>query len=94
MTSTNAIEKALQQKIAEEIRSEVKAFVSNIEQKFRKPYNNCSFYDISKTNSDERSFYIQFHELETLLCRMLHSGHEDAMLKKKSQELLNKLELI
>tara|TARA_S200002703_G_scaffold2558_1_gene3982 strand:+ start:579 stop:863 length:285 start_codon:yes stop_codon:yes gene_type:complete len=94
MTSTNAIEKALQQKIAEEIRSEVKAFVSNIEQKFRKPYNNCSFYDISKTNSDDRAFYIQFHEMENLLCRMLHSGHADAMLRKKSQELLNKLELI
>ena len=94
MTSTNAIEKALQQKIAEEIRSEVKAFVNTIEQKFRTPYNNCSFYDISRTQNDQRSFSIQFHELETLLCRMLHSGHEDAMLKKKSQELLNKLELI
>ena len=94
MTSTNAIEKALQQKIAEEIRTEVKAFVSNIEQKFRTPYNNCSFYNISKPNNDDRSFNIQFHEIETLLCRMLHSAHEDAMLKKKSQELLNKLELI
>ena len=94
MTSTNAIEKALQQKIAEEIKSEVKAFVNTIEQKFRKPYNDCSFYDISRTNSDNRSFHIQFHEMETLLCRMLHSGHENAMLKKKSQELLNKLELI
>ena len=94
MTSTNAIEKALQQKIAEEIRSEVKAFVNTIEQKFRTPYNNCSFYDISRTNSDNRSFHIQFHEMELLLCRMLHSGHEDAMLKKKSKELLNKLELI
>ena len=94
MTSTNAIEKALQQKIAEEIRSEVKAFVNTIEQKFRTPYNNCSFYDISRTNSDNRSFHIQFHEMELLLCRMLHSGHENAMLKKKSQELLNKLELI
>lgn len=94
MNSTNAIEKALQQKIAEEIRTEVKAFVSNIEQKFRTPYNNSSFYDISRTSSDARSFAIQWHEMETLLCRMLHSGHEDAMLKKKSQELLNKLELI
>jgi len=94
MTSTNAIEKALQQKIAEEIRTEVKAFVSNIEQKFRTPYNNCSFYNISNPSNDDRSFNIQFHEIETLLCRMLHSGHEDAMLKKKSQELLNKLELI
>ena len=94
MTSTNAIEKALQQKIAEEIKSEVKAFVNTIEQKFRKPYNDCSFYDISRTNSDNRSFHIQFHEMELLLCRMLHSGHENAMLKKKSQELLNKLELI
>ena len=94
MNSTNAIEKALQQKIAEEIRTEVKAFVSNIEQKFRTPYNNNSFYDISRTGSDARSFAIQWHEMETLLCRMLHSGHEDAMLKKKSQELLNKLELI
>ena len=94
MTSTNAIEKALQQKIAEEIRTEVKAFVSNIEQKFRTPYNNCSFYNISKPNNDDRSFNIQFHEIETLLCRLLHLGHEDAMLRKKSQELLNRLELI
>ena len=94
MTSTNSIEKALQQKIAEEIKAEVKVFVNNIQQKFRTPYNDCSFYDISRTNSDNRSFHIQFHEMETLLCRMLHSGHENAMLKKKSQELLNKLELI
>ena len=94
MTSTNAIEKALQLKIAEEIRTEVKAFVNTIEQKFRTPYNDCSFYDIARTHSDDRNFSIQFHQLEDLLCRMLHSGHEDAMLKKKSQELLNKLELI
>ena len=94
MNSTNAIEKALQKKIAEEIRTEVKVFVNNIQQKFRKPYNDCSFYDISRTQSDDRAFSIQFYELETLLCRMLHSGHEDAMLKKKSQELLNKLELL
>jgi hypothetical protein len=94
MTSTNAIEKAIQKKIAEEIRAEVKVFVNNIQQKFRTPYNDCSFYDISRSNSDQRSFAIQFHEMETLLCRMLHSGHENAMLKKKSQELLNKLELI
>ena len=94
MTSTNAIEKALQKKIAEEIRSEVKVFVNTIQQKFRIPYNDCSFYDISRSNSDQRSFAIQFHEMETLLCRMLHSGHEDAMLKKKSQQLLDKLELL
>ena len=94
MNSTNAIEKALQQKIAEEIRTEVKVFVNTIQEKFRTRYNECSFYDISKTNNDDRSFSIQSHEIETLLCRMLHSGHEDAMLKKKSQELLNKLELI
>ena len=94
MTSTNAIEKALQKKIAEEIRTEVKVFINNIQQKFRRPYNNCSFYNISRTQSDARAFSIQFHELETLLCRMLHSAHEDAMLKKKSQELLNKLELL
>ena len=93
MKDTNAIEKALQQKIAEEIRTEVKAFVNNVEQKFRKPYNDCSFYDISKTYSNV-DFSIQFHELENLLCRMLHSGHEDAMLKKKSQQLLDKLEII
>jgi hypothetical protein len=94
MNSTNAIEKALQKKIAEEIRAEVKVFINNIQQKFRTPYNDCSFYDISRTHEDARAFSIQFHEMETLLCRMLHSGHEDAMLKKKSQELLNKLELI
>ena len=94
MTSTNAIEKALQKKIEEEIRSEVKVFVNNIQQKFRTPYNDCSFYNITRTNSDERAFHIQFHEMENLLCRMLHSGHEDAMLKKKSQQLLDKLEII
>ena len=94
MNSTNAIEKALQKKIAEEIRAEVKVFVKTIQEKFRTPYNECSFYDISKTHNDDRAFHIQSWEIETLLCRMLHSGHEDAMLKKKSQELLNKLELI
>ena len=94
MKDTNAIEKALQLKIAEEIRTEVKVFVKTIQEKFRTRYNECSFYNISKTNNDDRSFSIQSHEIETLLCRMLHSGHEDAMLKKKSQELLNKLELI
>ena len=94
MNSTNAIEKALQQKIAEEIRTEVKAFVNNVQQKFRTPYNDCSFYDISRSHHDAKAFSIQYHELETLLCRMLHSGHENAMLKKKSQELLNKLELL
>jgi len=54
------------------------------------------FYDFKKDNSsDAREFMVQgTHGVTEVLHRMLLDNHGSAMLKYKSKELLNKLELI
>ena len=54
------------------------------------------FYYITESNaSDARSFMVDgTHKVANVLQRMILEYHGDAMLSKKSQELINKLDLI
>ena len=95
MKDTNAIEQALKKKIELEIKEVVAEIVTTIDQKFRRKYNAVSFYDFHKPSDDEnRNFHVQAHELGKVLCNMLEKGHGEAMLSRKTRELLNKLEII
>ena len=54
------------------------------------------FYDFKKdSSSDAREFMVQgTHGVTSVLHRMILDNHGNSMLKYKSKELLNKLELI
>ena len=95
MNSTNAIEKALQQKIAEEINVIVQDFITDLD-KIKNKYGGSMFYHIEESNaSDARSFMVDgVHKVSNVLHRMILENHGEAMLRQKSQELLNKIELI
>ena len=95
MNSTNAIEKALQQKISEECRVIVDKFIADLE-KLSSKYGGSMFYDFKESNaSDARTFMVDgTHKVTTVLHRMILDNHGNSMLKYKSKELLNKLELI
>ena len=96
MKDTNAIEKALKKKIELEIKEVVADIVTKIDAKFRKKYNAVSFYDFHKPGNADYSgnFHVQAHELGKVLCNMLEKGHGEAMLSRKTRELLNKLEIM
>ena len=96
MKDTNAIEKAINRKIEVEIEVIVDKFLHDIQIKLRDKYNAVSFYDIIKDNSQD-STKILVHgmlQLKNILVRMLRQGHGEAMLSKKSKELLDKLEIL
>ena len=95
MNSTNAIEKALQQKISAECREIVDKFIVDLE-KLSNKYGGTMFYDFKKdSSSDAKEFMVQgTHGVTSVLHRMILDNHGNSMLKFKSKELLNKLELI
>jgi len=92
---TNAIEKALQVKINEEVSVIVDSFITDLE-KLKDKYGGSMFYDIKESNaSDARSFMVDgTYKVSGVLHRMILDNHGDAMLKQKSNELINKLDLI
>ena len=96
MNSTNAIEKALKQKISAECREIVDKFISDLEKLNNKYGGATMFYDFKKdSSSDAREFMVQgTHGVTEVLHRMILDNHSSGMLKFKSKELLNKLELI
>tara|TARA_Y100000114_G_scaffold112785_1_gene106659 strand:- start:571 stop:858 length:288 start_codon:yes stop_codon:yes gene_type:complete len=95
MNSTNAIEKALQQKISEECREIVDKFVNDVE-KLSDKYGGSMFYEFQKDATPKsENFHVQgTHGVTSVLHRMLLANHGNNMLKVKSQELIKKLELI
>ena len=95
MNSTNAIEKALQEKINEECKWIVNKFILDLEELSNK-YGGCNFYDYKKpTGSNCEEFMVTgTHGVTKVLHRMILDNHGKQMLKHKSQELIKKLELI
>ena len=95
MKTTNAIEKALQVKINEEVSVIVDSFITDLE-KLKDKYGGSMFYDIKESNaSDARSFMVDgTYKVSGVLHRMILENHGDAMLRQKSNELINKLDLV
>ena len=99
MKDTNAIEEALKQKIHNELAEIVKKFTVSLYNLKNKYGAESGFYALQKdavARSDwrEQITSIRHCELETILIRMLKAGHGEHMLKKKTKELLNKLEIL
>ena len=95
MKDTNEIEKALQAKVNAEISIIVQDFVDDLD-KVKKQYGGSMFYYVTESNaSDARSFMVDgANKVANVLHRMILENHGEAMLKQKSQELINKLDLI
>ena len=95
MKDTNAIEKALQGKINEEISEIVENFIADLN-KLSNKYGGSSFYDFYESGaSDARCFMVSgTHKVSSVLHRMILDNHGDNMLRQKSKELINKLDLI
>ena len=95
MKDTNAIEKALMQKIDSECREIVDKFVYDLKELSNK-YGGSMFYDFKKAASDDvPSFTVNgTNGVTNVLHRMILDNHSENMLRYKSKELLNKLDLI
>ena len=95
MKTTNAIEKALQAKINEEVSVIVENFIADLN-KLSDKYGGSSFYDFTESNaSDARTFMVSgTTKVKNVLHRMILDNHGDAMLRQKSKELINKLDLV
>tara|TARA_Y100000401_G_scaffold85970_1_gene71260 strand:- start:403 stop:690 length:288 start_codon:yes stop_codon:yes gene_type:complete len=95
MKNTNAIEKALKVKVNAELKEIVDRFVADLE-KLSNKYGGSMFYDFQKDSSPtSENFHVQgILGVYNVLHRMLRDNHGDAMLKYKSKELINKLDLI
>ena len=94
MKDTNAIEKALKERVSAECREIVDDFISDLE-KLSNKYGGCNFYDFKKPSDGNYEFMVTgTHGVSAVLHRMLLDNHGGQMLKQKSQELIKKLDLI
>ena len=91
MKDTNAIEKALKLKINKEIEEIVNNFIYDLKHKI-KPYGGSMFYRFKFSNIETN--LMKDYEIKNALIDMIKENHEESMLAVKSNELLNKLELL
>ena len=97
MNSTNAIEKALQEKVNEECRSIVDKFILDME-KLSDKYGGSNYYEFTRppmNGYEPASFSVDYRSgVAKVLHKMLLDNYSDLMLEQKSKELIKKLELI
>ena len=97
MKDTNAIEKALQGKINEEVSEIVENFIAELN-KLSNKYGGSNFYDFKrppKRGYEHTEFMVDgIHGVKEVLHRMILDNHGNSMLKQKSKELIAKLDLI
>ena len=98
MSKLNNIEEQLKKKCQEEIAEVVKDFIDNImelDKLYSNGINSYYFRKDADTTSAENRLYIQNESaLKSLLKRTLEETFLDGMMRKKSKQLLDKLELI
>lgn len=96
MKDTNAIEKALQIKVNAECRELINKFAADLT-KLSNKYGGSSFYYFRKNGTTEERNYFMVDGISgitSVLNRMILEAHSKKMLNYKSQELINKLDLI
>ena len=91
MKDTNAIEKAIKKKIDKEIEEIVDSFINDLKNKI-KPYGGSMFYRFRFKNDETE--LMQDYDIKASLIELIKENHGDSMLNVKSNELLNKLELL
>jgi len=95
MKDTNQVQQALESKAKKELQEVVDGFLQQLD-KLNKTYRQPVSYSMKENHSeDAKEFsYIRPSRLEVILKDMLVEAYLDPMVNKKTQELLNKLELI
>ncbi len=94
MKNTNAIEKALKERISKECKEIVDKFITDLEE-LSKKYGGSTYYDFQADNSSNTTrFTVQgVNRVAGVLHRMILENYSERMLAYKSKELINKLEL-
>ena len=95
MKDTNQVQKALESKAKKELQEVVDGFLQQLD-KLNKTYRQPVSYSMKENRSEDAKecSYIRPGCLEVILKDMLVEAYLDPMVNKKTQELLNKLELI
>ena len=93
MKDTNAIEKALEKKIDLEISAIVASFISQLQDLYD-TYGGTSYYDIVCNSQEKEITSLTKERVRNILQEMIKENHGEAMLNKKSKELLAKLEIL
>tara|TARA_R110002095_G_scaffold97834_1_gene85907 strand:+ start:496 stop:783 length:288 start_codon:yes stop_codon:yes gene_type:complete len=95
METTNQIEKALMKKVDVEIEDIVEQFTnacSSLEKKYGgRCFQNFEFKD---QNKEQKITTLREHDVKYILFTSLKEKYGENMLKKKSEELIAKLDLI
>ena len=97
MKPTNQIEKALEKKIDIEIANIVKGFIDELKGVYD-TYGGTSWYKIVHSargyDKDQEINCLTTEEIRTVLQKMIKENHGGAMLAKKTNQLLAKLEIL
>mgnify|MGYP003642201688 FL=1 len=97
MKTTNQIEEALKDKIDFEIANIVKGFIDELKGVYD-TYGGTSWYKIVHSargyDKDQEINCLTTEEIRTVLQKMIQENHGKAMLKKKTKQLLAKLEIL
>ena len=97
MKDTNAIEKALEKKIDVEIAEVVDVFVRKLKD-LHDTYGGTSWYQIVHKHQwhdkEQKITCLEKENVRTILQEMIKENHGKVMLKKKTNQLLAKLEIL
>ena len=91
MENTNQIEKALEKKVNAELEEIVDEFIDSCTA-IGKKYGCHVFQDLEFR--DDKITTLKEHEVKSILFKSLKKKYGPSMLKKKSEELIAKLDLI
>ena len=93
MKDTNAIEKALKKKIDLEVSAIVASFISQLQDLYD-TYGGTTWYKIVHNTQEIEISCLTKEKVRTILQRMIKENHGEAMLTKKTNQLLAKLEIL
>ena len=93
MKDTNAIEKALKNKIDVEVTNIVEGFINELT-KLYDTYGGTNWYKMEFVAQDKEISCLTKEKVRSILERMIKENHGEAMLNKKTKQLLAKLEIL
>ena len=91
MKDLNQVQKALEGKANNEVIQIVKNFIKEVDQ-FHDKYNGLRLFRIGL--DEDKSILCDIHDFEKIITNALIERHKECIVRYKTRELLNKLELI
>ena len=93
MKDTNAIEKALKNKIDVEVENIVRGFINELT-KLYDTYGGTNWYKMEFVAQEKEVSCLTKANVRSILEKMIKENHGEAMLNKKTKQLLAKLEIL